>query len=626
MNTYADTRRVAVPDGAGRTTAAPRWADQVDSVLKWATEIPAALLLVVEVVALLANVIWRYVLNAPLTWGEEFASLCFLWLAMFGSVIALRRGEHMRLTTFTARYPQKIREFLETFGDVLVIAFLLLLIGPAVEYTREEWAITTPALEIRHSYRVAAIGVGVVLMLAISGTRLMSRRLSNTLLSAGAVACVVACGYAAQSTLAGLGNGNLALFFLFGVSFMVVIGVPIMVAFGLSTLAYLLCVTTTPLMIVVSRIDEGMSGLILLSVPLFVLLGALIEAMGMAAAMIRLLASLVGHVKGGLSYVLIGAMYLVSGISGSKAADMAAVAPALFPEMKKRGEDEGELAAMLSSSGAMSETIPPSLVLITIGSVTGVSIAALFSAGLMPAVIGAAAMSLVVWFRNRRKDTIAAKAAPFREVGHALLVAIPAICLPVLIRLAVVGGVATATEVATIGVAYTFVVGLTVYRVFDWKRLYPILIDTASLSGAILIIIGCATAMAWALTQSGFSNQLARLMSLMPGGQLGFLMVSAVAFIILGSFLEGIPAIVLFGPLLFPIARLAGVHEVHYAMVVVFAMGLGLFAPPFGVGFYAACAIGKVNPDIAAKRVWPYLGALLASLILIVTIPWLSIG
>lgn len=626
MNTYPQTPHVTIADAVDQTMEVPKWAARCDSALKWLSELPAAILLVVEVVALLANVIWRYVLNAPLTWGEEFASLCFLWLAMFGSVIALRRGEHMRLTTFIARYPLKIREFLETFGEVLVVIFLLALTAPALEYIHEEWAITTPALEIKHSYRVAAIAVGVFLMLAVSGLRLMNRRLSNVLISAGMVGCVAACAYAAQAVFPVLGNANLLLFFLFGVTFMVVIGVPIMVAFGLSTLAYLLCVTNTPLMIVVSRIDEGMSGLILLSVPLFVLLGALIEAMGMAAAMIRFLASLIGHVKGGLSYVLIGAMYLVSGISGSKAADMAAVAPALFPEMKKRGEDEGELAAMLSSSGAMSETIPPSLVLITVGSVTGVSIAALFSAGLMPAVVGALGMSAVVWFRNRRKVCTISKAAPMSEVRQALLVAIPAISLPVLIRFAVVGGVATATEVATIGVAYTFAVGLIVYRVFDWKRLYPILIDTAALSGAILIIIGCATAMAWALTQSGFSNQLAHLMSLVPGGQLGFLAVSALAFIILGSFLEGIPAIVLFGPLLFPIARAAGVHEVHYSMVVIFAMGLGLFAPPFGVGFYAACAIGKVNPDVAAKRVWPYLGALFVSLVLIVTVPWISIG
>jgi len=153
-----------------------------------------------------------------------------------------------------------------------------------------------------------------------------------------------------------------------------------------------------------------------------------------------------------------------------------------------------------------------------------------------------------------------------------------------------------------------------------------VLIETASLSGAILLIIGTATAMAWSLTQSGFSRQLVTSMEQVPGGQLGFLAVTIVVFMILGSVLEGIPAIVLFGPLLFPAARALGVHDVHYAMVVILAMGIGLFAPPFGVGFYAACAIGRVPPDAATGRVWPYLGAVLAALILVALVPWLSIG
>ena len=116
------------------------------------------------------------------------------------------------------------------------------------------------------------------------------------------------------------------------------------------------------------------------------------------------------------------------------------------------------------------------------------------------------------------------------------------------------------------------------------------------------------------------------MMTALPGGQAGFLIVSAIAFILLGRFLEGIPAIVLFGPLLFPIARSVGIHDVHYAMLVIFAMGLGLFAPPFGVGFYAACAIGKINPGLAMRRVWPYLGALAAALIVIAAVPWISTG
>ncbi len=159
-----------------------------------------------------------------------------------------------------------------------------------------------------------------------------------------------------------------------------------------------------PVGVIVGRMDEGMSHSILLSVPLFVFLGLLIEMTGMARAMVAFLASLLGHVKGGLSYVLVGAMYLVSGISGSKVADMAAVAPVLFPEMKKRGAKSGDLVALLSASGAQTETIPPSLVLITIGSVTGVSIAALFTGGLLPGLVLGVALCAVVWWRYRGED------------------------------------------------------------------------------------------------------------------------------------------------------------------------------------------------------------------------------
>ena len=132
--------------------------------------------------------------------------------------------------------------------------------------------------------------------------------------------------------------------------------------------------------------------------------------------------------------------------------------------------------------------------------------------------------------------------------------------------------------------------------------------------------------MAWGLTQSGFSRTLAQMMTQLPGGKIGFMAVSIVAFILLGSILEGIPAIVLFGPLLFPIAKAVGIHEVHYAMVVVLAMGLGLFAPPFGVGYYAACAIGRVNPNDGIRPIWGYMAGLLVGLIVVAAIPWISIG
>ncbi|MEX3772805.1 TRAP transporter large permease subunit [Pseudomonas sp. MYb118] len=614
-------------EGLSPRQATFRLGRALDTGLRWLTEGSAALLVVVEVALLFCNVFSRYVLNQPIVWGDELASLLFLWLAMLGSVVAMRRGEHMRLTSFIARLSVEKREFVDTLGAVIVITFIGLLFTPAWEYVSDEWIITTAALEIPNAFRVSAIAVGLSLMLMTCVARLLTRaRLIDFSVSVAMLASLGALLWVGESTMLLMGNWNLVIFFMIGVMAMIVIGVPIMVAFGLATVAYLSSMTSTPLSLVVGRMDEGMASLILLAIPLFVFLGALIEAMGMARAMIRFLCSLIGHVRGGLSYVLIGAIYLISGISGSKAADMAAIAPALFPEMKKRGEDENELVAMLNASGAMSETIPPSLVLITIGSVTGVSISALFTGGFMPAVVGAIAMAAVIWWKNRKGQASTGKRASGKEIGHSLLLALPALALPFVIRTAVVEGVATATEVAAIGVAYTFIVGLLCYRCFDWRRLYPILVSTASLSGAILIIIGSATAMAWALTQSGFSHQLAQVMATVPGGAMGFLIISAVAFILLGSFLEGIPAIVLFGPLLFPIAKALGINDVHYAMVAIFAMGLGLFAPPFGVGFYAACAIAKVDPSGAMRRVWPYLGALVVALGVLIAVPWVSIG
>jgi TRAP-type C4-dicarboxylate transport system permease large subunit len=211
-------------------------------------------------------------------------------------------------------------------------------------------------------------------------------------------------------------------------------------------------------------------------------------------------------------------------------------------------------------------------------------------------------------------------------VARLFVIALPALALPFVIRAAVVEGVATATEVSTIGIVYAALAGLLVYRQFDWRRIGPMLVSTASLSGAILFIIGTATAMAWGLTQSGFSRLLAEAMATLPGGVPMFLAVSIVAFTVLGSVLEGIPAIVLFGPLLFPIARQLGVHEVHYAMVVVLSMGLGLFSPPLGVGYYAACAIGRVSPDAGIRPLVGYMLALLAGVILVAAVPWLSTG
>ncbi len=603
------------------------WLKALDKGLGLLVEIPAALLVLADIIVLLCGVISRFVIQKPLIWSDELASLLFLWLAMIGSVVAFRRAEHMRMTSLVSKFGPQTRALLEAIAVVASLAFLLMIGWPALEYAIDELDITTPAMEINNGWRAAALPVGIALMAVFAVIRLLRVSSPKQILQAAVlIAALTLAFWLCRPLFMELGRTNLLIFFVGVVLITVLAGVPIAFCFGLGTFSYLALCTNTPLTIMVGRMEDGMSHLILLAIPLFVFLGLLIEMTGMARAMVGFLASMLGRVRGGLSYVLIGAMYLVSGISGSKAADMAAVAPALFPEMRKRGAKDGDLVALLAATGAQTETVPPSLVLITIGSVTGVSIAALFTGGLLPAIVLAAMLCAVVWFRYRNEDISAVERPPLKRVMQLFFIAFPALALPFVIRAAVVEGIATPTEVSTIGIVYAIIAGLVVYRQFDWKRLGPMLISTASLSGAILLIIGTATGMAWGLTQSGFSKLLAETMANLPGGAPMFMAVSVLAFIVLGSVLEGIPAIVLFGPLLFPIARQLGINEVHYAMVVVLSMGLGLFAPPLGVGYYAACAIGRVNPDVGVRPIIGYMIALLIGIIIVAVFPWISIG
>jgi len=604
----------------------PPWLSRVECGIGWAVDAAAVLLVVIDIVTLLAGVIARYAFHRPIVWADEFAGAVFIWMAMLGAVIALRRGEHMRFAGLVVRLPIAWRRRAELASLVLVAVALALLVQPAMDYVEDESFATMPNLGIAYSWRVGALLFGLVLMVFTAVLQaLRGCRWRDVGVVVGPVLAAAGVMVVLGPALTAIGNANLLVFFVLMIGVCIAAGVPIGFAFGLSTTSYLALTTTVPLSVVLNRLDQGMSQPVLLAIPMFVFLGLLIELTGLAGSMVTFLAALLGTVRGGLNYVLLVAMMLVSGISGSKAADMAAVAPALFPEMKRRGGDEGEMVALLSASAAMADTIPPSLVLITFGSVTGISIAALFAAGLVPAVVLAAALAVVAFLRSRGEARATGR-LEWGSVGRTFVAAIPGLLLPFVIRAAVVEGVATATEVSTLGVAYALVAGVVFYRPVQWGRMVPALVETAALSGAILFVIGTASAMAWALTQSGFSGQMVATMASVPGGAAGFLLITLVAFVLLGNILEGIPAILLFGPLLLPVSHGLGIHDVHYAMVVVVAMSIGLFAPPFGIGFYAACAIGRVPPDQAVRHVWKYLFALFLGLLVIAAVPTLSTG
>lgn len=585
----------------------------------------AAMLVAAITLMLLAGVGSRYLLGAPLVWVDEAVSIAFLWLAMLGTALAIHRNEHLRLTVVLQRLPQPLQGYVQAFGLVAMAAFLAALVGPALEYVEQEAFVTTPALEIPNSWRVSAIAFGILSMLGVLLLHAWKVcRPRDLLVGVAVVGAVAAACWLGQPLLKTLGHWNIALFLIGFVAVCLIAGVPIAFCFGIGSVAFLAFTTQVPMGVMIGRMDEGMSSLVLVSVPIFVLLGCVLDATGMGKAIIDFLASLIGHVKGGMSYVLLGSLFIVSGISGSKVSDMATVAPALFPEMKRRGQKPKDMIALLSTGAAMADTVPPSIVLIVLGSVAGVSIAGLFQAGVTVALVLLLALAVLARWKARGEQMAQVQRAPLSLIGRTLLIAGPALVLPFLIRGAVGGGVATATEVSTLAVVYAMLVGMVMYGGIRPRQIYAMLVDTAALSGAILLILGCALAMAWVITQSGVAQQLAAFMKGLPGGVPTFLAVTIVVFLVLGCVLEGLPALLLMAPLMFPIARSLGVNDVHYAMVVVVAMNIGLMMPPIGVGFYIACRIGDVSPDEAMGAIWPYIVALIVGLVIVAAVPGIS--
>ena len=588
-------------------------------------ELAGAALLVAMMGIVLVNVFCRYVLHHPLVWGDEAASLAFIWMAMLGAAIAVDRHEHLRLTIVLPLFSQRMQAALDVFGRMAVGVLLIRLLPEAVSYAYEESFITSPAMGLPMSVRAAALPAGIGLMavlmvLSVVRTRNLTAILVSGLILGGLVAALLA----AKPSLAALGNWNLPIFLGLVVALLLVIGVPIAFCFALGTLAYLTFASHSPVFVMLGRIDEGMSSLILLSVPVFVLLGCILDETGMGKAIVNFLASMLGHVRAGMSYVLLGSMFLVSGISGSKVSDMATVAPALFPEMRRRGHSPAEMTALLATGAAMADTVPPSIVLIVLGSAAGVSIAGLFTAGFVIAMVLLLVLAVLARWKARVEDMAGVRRASAGTIGRAALVALPALALPFMIRSMVGGGVATATEVSAIAVVYAFLIGAVLYGGIRTRRILPMLVETVAMSGAILLILGCASAMSWALTQSGFARDLTAMMQTLPGGPAIFMLASVVIFLALGCVLEGLPAIVLLAPIMFPLARTLGINDIHYSMVIVTAMNIGLMAPPIGIGFYIACKIANVSPDAVMGRIWPYLAALLVGLAVIAAVPAIS--
>jgi tripartite ATP-independent transporter DctM subunit len=605
--------------------AAPsqRGGDRIIAALLLLSDATAAILLAADLLVVCGSVLLRFLFNAPVEWADDVARGLMVGSSFFGAASALARSENLGVAFFVDMLPAGVRRTVDAMAALLMtviagyVAFNAIKLG---------WLTTgqTSGSGLPLELTFYPMGAGALFMTVFAGHLLLRRSFRDTLAGAVATGLIVGVYLAwdglAPASVPSSGTLMLAGFFitLFG-------GLPIGFALALAALTFIWVEGTLPGVIFAQQMARGIDNFVLLAIPFFILVGYLMEANGMSVRLIELLQRAVGHMRGGLNVVMVTSMVLFSGISGSKMADVAAVGSVLIPAARRSRQNPGSAVALLAASAVMAETIPPCINLIILGFVANLSIGGLFVAGLLPAGLMALALIAVsVIFGKSRASR--AEAEPRPPMSGLWSGAIASFGLIFMIFAGFKSGFATATEISAFAVLYAVVIGSLVFRELSPRTAAHSFVQAATRSGLVLFIVAAAQSLAFILTLQQVPHAVGETMLSLSGthGTWMFMLLSIAVLIVMGSVLEGAAALIIFGPLLLPVAVRLGIDPLHFGVVLVIAMGIGLFAPPLGLGLYGACLIGNVPIEQTVKPIIGYLGLLLMCLLVIVFIPAIS--
>jgi len=578
-----------------------------------------------ELVLVLANVMARLFFHHSFLWTDEIARLALSILAFIGGAVAYRRRDHAFVRVILSRLPNGGERGCLALADVVVLFVAGVTGFVSIEFLTSSWGELSPVLQMPAALIAAPLPVGMALLMLYAAVNLR-RDHGAMALGVGLVFAlfVTIAAFTRDTWLPLLGDdaaiiAALSLFFL-----AILAGVPVGFVLLLSTATYLWGTGTAPLVVLPQTMVNGTGNFILLAVPFFILAGLVMERGGISIRLVRFIHALVGHMQGGLLQVTVASMYVVSGLSGSKPADVAAVGTVMRDELAERhGAAEG--AAVLAASAVMGETVPPSIAMLIVGSITNVSVGAMFIGGLAPAAVMALCLMALIYVRARASGVPRIPRAGGRVIARAGLGAILPLLMPGTLLAGILLGVATPTEIAALAVVYGILLSSLVYREMDLRGFVRIALDTAALTGVLLFIFAAASSFSWTLTVAYLPQRLVSLLQSVGDSQAIFMICSIVLLILVGVLLEGLPSLNVLAPLLIPIAGKLGLSELHYALVLIIAMGIGGFMPFAGVGFYVCCAVMRCNIETASRAMLPYLIVLLAGLLIVAFVPWFTL-
>jgi len=585
-----------------------------------------AIALIGELGAVFANVISRSLFDTAFLWTDEVAKLALSTLAFVGGAIAYAHGHHTFVRAGLNALGERVRGACLVASDLAVLLIAAVTGYASIFLIEIRWNELTPILEMPAAWIVVPLTASMMLLMFHAARRLLRAPRGPAVAVGAAVAAILALALATRPLWLPWFTGDGAITAALGLFFVTIFGgLPIGFALLLSTAVYLWLADAVPMVALPQNMVDGTGNFVLLALPFFILAGLIMERGGISLRLVRFVHALVGHLRGGLLQVMVLSMYLVSGLSGSKTADVAAVGSVMRDMLKKEGYDAGEGAAVLAASAAMGETVPPSIAMLVLGSITTLSMAALFVGGVIPAAVVAACLMALIWLRSRRAGAHVSSRAPLRVVMTSAIGAVLPLGMPVTLFAGILFGVATPTEVSSFAVVYGLILSCFIYRELDLATVLRTVLDSAMLAGMVLFILGAASGFSWALTVAYLPQRLVDLLHGIDDNTALFLIGSILLLIIVGSVLEGLPAIIILAPLLLPVAGGIGLSELHYGIVLLIAMGIGAFLPPAGVGFYIACAIMGTSIEAASRAMLPYLVVLIIALLIVAFVPWFTV-
>jgi len=612
---------MALDSAATRSRNGTRLARAIDVVMG----VTVAAALVGELGVVFFNTLSRSFLGIALLWTDETAQLTLSTIAFVGGVLAYRRGEHVSVRALVETLPRPCQPVCHALVDLIVLTMAVVTGLSTLPLLATRWQELTPILQIRAGWFVVPLVVSM-LLLAVTALERLLRQHRPIVLAVGAafaalVLLLVLTGGTWRPWVTGAGPLSLALGFFFG---LLLFGMPVTFGLLFGAFVYLYASGTVPLTALAQNAADGTNNFVLLALPFFIFAGMIMEKGGISLRLVRFVKALVGHLRGGLLQVTVVSMYIVSGLSGAKTADVAAVGSVMRDMLRREGYSMEQSAAVLAASAVMGETVPPSLAMLVLSSVTTLSVGALFIAGIIPAVVIGLCLMALIYVQARQAKGPRTPRASLRELMTAILGGVLPLLMPVILFGGILLGIGTPTEVSSFAVVYGLVLA-AIYGELGLRGFVESVINCAALSGMILFILAAASSFSWTLSVANLPQGLAGILTRVHNNQGLFLFGSILFLIVIGTILEGLPALLILAPLLMPIAAQVGLNQLHYGIMLVLAMGIGIFIPPVGNGFYVCCAVCETTIEKSTRALIPFLVVLGIGLLLVALVPWFTL-